>query len=248
MLRQTAGQKYLFQWRKIKFSVFLTTLVMLWTFGIGMLTMNTFQSLLVTKLTLRKSKPLVDSIEDISKREDIQPIVPREIQIDHVLQNSGIPAYEKAWERINNKFVPMEQVFAFQNLLIVQKGKTCIIHGHLIIKDRLSTFFKKTGSCNMHLSSNYFYPFSLPFALKRNLPQLFLHKFNLGITRLVDADISGKWFKAALKEATLCTSYTANHVKPLGLGNLHGVLLLWGFGLVLASTSLLVEVIVVNVS
>ncbi|GFR24069.1 lig_chan-Glu_bd domain-containing protein [Trichonephila clavata] len=221
-------------------SVFLPLLNVLWVFCIAFLVMNTFQSLLVSKLTLKKTTPVVDTLADLVNTRGVTCLAPREIQIDHVLKNSDLETNRLAWKKVNHD-LPQTRVFQADILQDVEKGKYCIIHGHLIIKDRLSTFFTKTGTCNMHLSQKYFYPFSLLMAIHKKMPRSFYDTFNMGVTRLVDADITGKWFEAALKVSNLCTSYSDNTLQPLGLQHIYGVLVLWAAGLIMSFVVLLFE-------
>ncbi|GIY84177.1 lig_chan-Glu_bd domain-containing protein [Caerostris extrusa] len=71
---------------------------------------------------------------------------------------------------------------------------------------------------------------------------VFYETFNIGITRLVDADITGKWFEAALEVSNLCTSYTDNTLKALNLHHIYGVLVLWAAGLTIALIVLIFEI------
>ncbi|KAF8774512.1 Glutamate receptor ionotropic like protein [Argiope bruennichi] len=151
---------------------------------------------------------------------------------------SNLAINRLAWTKIDHT---VSQVKAFQSIPKVEKGGLCIIHGHLIIKDRLSKYFRKKGTCNLHLSKNYFYPFSLMMAIHRRLPPVFAETFNRGVTRLVDADITGKWFEAALEVSDLCTSYSDNTLKPLGLEHIFGVLVLWAAGLAISFVVLILE-------
>ncbi|CAL1284859.1 unnamed protein product [Larinioides sclopetarius] len=249
-LFRRARLPYSFQWlipkenfilkkREQALSIFLPVLNMLWVFCIAFLVMNTFQSLLVSKLTLMKSSPVVDTIEDLAKSRGVICIAPREIQIEHILKESDLAINRLAWTKVDHE-TPQKQ--AFQRISRVETGELCIIHGHLIIKDRLSTYFKKKGTCNLHLSHKYFYPFSLMMAIHKRLPPAFAEIFNRGVTRLVDSDITGKWFEAALEVSSLCTSYSDNTLKPLGLEHILGVLVLWAAGLALSSVVLLFEI------
>ncbi|GFW32489.1 lig_chan-Glu_bd domain-containing protein [Trichonephila clavipes] len=61
------------------------------------------------------------------------------------------------------------------------------------------------------------------------------------VTRLVDADITGKWFEAALEVSNLCTSYSDNTLQPLGIQHIYGVLVLWAAGLTMSFIVLLFE-------
>ncbi|GBM02492.1 hypothetical protein AVEN_76531-1 [Araneus ventricosus] len=238
MMSQVAKENFLLRENRRVVSIFLPVLNMLWVFCIAFLVMNTFQSLLVSKLTLMKSSPIVDTVEDLAKSHGVICIAPREIQIEHVLKESNLAINRLAWTKIDHATA---QVKAFQSIPRVEKGGLCIIHGHLIIKDRLSTYFKKKGTCNLHLSKNYFYPFSLMMAIHKKMPPVFAETFNRGVTRLVDADITGKWFEAALEVSNLCTSYSDNTLKPLGLEHIFGVLVLWAAGLSVSLVVLLFE-------
>ncbi|XP_035226864.1 uncharacterized protein LOC118199170 [Stegodyphus dumicola] len=205
--------------------------------------MTTFQSLLVSKLTLNKPQPLVDTVDDFVKRKSILGVAPDNIQLSHVLEHSGIEVYEKAWEKIKRNQRPPEIALSVESLLEVESGKICLFHGHLIIKHLLSDFYRKRTTCKLHLSDKYFFPFFLPMILSRKIPYSFYEKFNMGVTRLVDADLPGKAFKSDLRDAILCTSHFENELKPLGLENIYGVLLLWGAGLIIATITLFCEIV-----
>lgn len=69
-------------------SILLQILIMMWVFCIAFLVMNVFQSLLVTKLTLKKSKPVADTLSDLVFSKDCICLAPREMQIDHVIKVS----------------------------------------------------------------------------------------------------------------------------------------------------------------
>ncbi|GFS43410.1 lig_chan-Glu_bd domain-containing protein [Trichonephila inaurata madagascariensis] len=240
MLKQVPKDRLMLRNHRHFVSIYLPLLNILWVFCIAFLVMNTFQSLLVSKLTLKKTTPVVDTLADLVDSRGVTCLAPREIQIDHVLKNSDLETNRLAWKKVNHD-LPQTRVFQPDILKDVEKGTYCIIHGHLIIKDRLSTFFTKTGTCNMHLSQKYFYPFSLMMAIHKKMPRSFYDTFNMGVTRLVDADITGKWFEAALKVSNLCTSYSDNALQPLGIQHIYGVLVLWAAGLTMSFIVLLFE-------
>ncbi|KFM80297.1 hypothetical protein X975_23516, partial [Stegodyphus mimosarum] len=179
---------------------------------------------------------------DFVKRKNTVGIAPVEIMLQDILANSSIPVYEKAWKKIGPNLLPAKDVFQPQVLLDVEAGKYCIFHGHLILKNVLRGFFQKRTTCNFHLSEKYFYPFSLPIIMSNKLPRSFHEEFNTRFTRLVDADISGKWLKADQQIASLCTSYSENDLSALGLQHIYGVLLLWAAGLFISFIALICEI------
>ncbi|GFW32498.1 uncharacterized protein TNCV_676561 [Trichonephila clavipes] len=61
-------------------------------------------------------------------------------------------------------------------------------------------------------------------------------------TRLVDADLPGKKLKASLEVSNLCTSYTEAKLRPMGLENIYGVLLMWAAGLSTGAVILVIEI------
>ncbi|GFT47790.1 lig_chan-Glu_bd domain-containing protein [Nephila pilipes] len=242
LLKQSPTEKYFLRKNREYLSIFLPLLAILWIAGIG-LVMTAFQSLLVTKLTLSKSQPYVDTMADLLKTEKTAGIVPVEIKFEEILENSGIPVYEAVFEKIRKNFLPQSVVFSDETMKKVQNGKFCIFHGHLILKNKLSDFFKKYSFCQMHLSDNYFFPFSLPIAIHRKFPRALYENFNYGVTRLVDADITGKTFKNDLEGSKLCTSYSDTTLRPLGIKNIYGVLIMWTAGLVSATLAFVCEIL-----
>ncbi|KAG8182091.1 hypothetical protein JTE90_020451 [Oedothorax gibbosus] len=345
MLKQSPRNNYLLNKKKRSSSIALRILVMIWVFGVAFLVMNVFQSLLVTKMTLRKSRPLVDTLSDLGSCKDCVCLSPREVQLAVVIKPAFLYAFHveicvrvalsdmscadeegcftftweienvdillryeegrlsspawktetkegkavewqvlayhfggsiyfrlnclnetwnpdrcelsaisscgkkspmastrKVWAKINNR-LSHDSIFRDDIMLAVESGKFCVIHGHLILEDWLSEFFARKGSCNTHLSTNYFYPFPLLMAVHRRLSPLFFETLNLGITRLVAADITGKWFKSSLKISNLCTSYTDSTLKPVGMNHIHGVLLLWAVGIFIAAIVLMLEIL-----
>ncbi|GFW32510.1 hypothetical protein TNCV_676681 [Trichonephila clavipes] len=69
----------------------------MWVVGIS-LVMNAFQSLLVTKLTLRKSQPYIDTMEDLLKTDKTIGIAPVEINFEEALEARKIKSYnQKIW-------------------------------------------------------------------------------------------------------------------------------------------------------
>ncbi|GIX90756.1 uncharacterized protein CEXT_67031 [Caerostris extrusa] len=182
--------------------------------------MSTFQSLLVSKLTIRKAHAFVDTMTEFVETKSTVGIAPMEIQLGDVLENSGIPLYEAAWKKIKNNLMPGRSVFATK------------------------TIEKEHASCQLHLSERHFYPLSLHIPLKKDLPESFLDAFNLGITRMVDADISGRSLKASVEVANLCISHTETQLKSLGLNNIYGVLLMWAGGVLLGGMVLAFEIII----
>ncbi|GIX90751.1 uncharacterized protein CEXT_67011 [Caerostris extrusa] len=93
------------------------------------------------------------------------------------------------------------------------------------------------------MSQHYFLPFPLHIPVSRNVPEFLYESFNFGITRLVDADITGRTFKATLEVSNLCTSYSDTELKAMGLKNIHGVLLMWLAGVLTAILVLTCEII-----
>ncbi|GFS43422.1 uncharacterized protein TNIN_317321 [Trichonephila inaurata madagascariensis] len=233
MLKQNPSEKYLLRKNKERLSVFLPVLATLWIVGIS-LVMNAFQSLLVSKLTVRKSQPYVDTMADLLKTDKTIGIAPVEIKFEEALENSGIPLYEAVLKKVRKNLIPQDVVFSDETMKKVEKGKFCIFHGHLILKNKLSGFFKKYAFCNMHLSDHYFYPFSLPIAMHRKISRSLYDDFNYGVTRLVDADLTGKTFKSDLEGSKLCTGYSDTTLRPLGINNIYGVLIMWTAGLLAA--------------
>ncbi|GFW32488.1 lig_chan-Glu_bd domain-containing protein [Trichonephila clavipes] len=86
MLKQVPKDRLMLRSHKHFISIYLPLLNILWVFCIAFLVMNTFQSLLVSKLTLRKTTPVVDTLADLVGSRGVTCLAPREIQIDHVLK------------------------------------------------------------------------------------------------------------------------------------------------------------------
>ncbi|GIX90753.1 uncharacterized protein CEXT_67021 [Caerostris extrusa] len=84
MLKQNPMEKYFLRKNKMPLSIFLPLLAMLWIVGIG-LVMNAFQSLLVSKLTIQKSEPYVDTLADMLKTEKTTGITAIEIVLEEFL-------------------------------------------------------------------------------------------------------------------------------------------------------------------
>ncbi|KAG8182090.1 hypothetical protein JTE90_020450 [Oedothorax gibbosus] len=242
MLRQNPSNKFLLLKSKRKMSLLIQLMVTLWMFGVGILVMTAFQSLLVSKMTVYKSTPIIDTLEDLLYTDATVGIAPFEIQLEDVLENSGVDVYEKAWLKIKPNLMSWGKVLADETIEDTEEGKYCILHGHLILENRLSGFYKEKAHCKLHLSKNYFFPFPLILAMQRTLPQSLFEVFNLGITRSVDSDIPGKYFKPALQDSTMCTSYSDKTLKPQGLENFYGVLLLWAAGLLCGLVTLFYEI------
>ncbi|KAG8182089.1 hypothetical protein JTE90_020449 [Oedothorax gibbosus] len=241
MLQQSPSEKYLLRNSKTKSSYLIQLMVVLWVIGVAFLVMNTFRSLLVSKLTLRKTAPYIDKLEDLLDTDETKGIAPVEIYIEDALENSGIDLYDMVWLKIKHNLWPGEEVFKDETIEDVQNGKFCIFHGHLILENRLSEFYSQNSYCNLHLSKNYFFPFPLVMALQKKLPLSFREDFNFRVTRSVDADIPGKYLKSALEISKLCTSYADNSLEPLGLKNIYGVLILWFAGIICAALVLFCE-------
>ncbi|GFT34156.1 uncharacterized protein NPIL_693761 [Nephila pilipes] len=240
-LRQNPTEKYLLRSNKARLSVLLPLLATLWILGIG-LVMSSFQSLLVSKLTVRDSHPFVDSMDEFVNSHSTIGITPVEIQLGDVLENSSIPVYETAWKKIKDNLMPGGEVFKRKTIELVQKGKYCIFHGKIVLRNRLSHFYKKTTYCQFHLSDNHFFPFPLQVAVQRKMLLPDFDSFNLGITRLVDADLPGRNLKASVEVSNLCTSYSETKLRPLGLENIYGVLLMWVAGLCTGTVVLAIEI------
>ncbi|GIY87093.1 uncharacterized protein CDAR_255951 [Caerostris darwini] len=206
--------------------------------------MSTFQSLLVSKLTIRKAHAFVDTMTEFVETKSTVGIAPVEIQLGRCTENSGIPLYEAAWKKIKNNLMPGRTVFATKTIEKVQTGKFCIFHGYIVLRNRLNDYYREHAFCQLHLSDRHFYPLSLHIPLKKDLPESFLDAFNLGITRMVDADISGRSLKASVEVANLCISHTETQLKSLGLNNIYGVLLMWAGGVLLGGMVLAIEIII----
>ncbi|KAF8774509.1 Glutamate receptor ionotropic like protein [Argiope bruennichi] len=241
MFRQNPTEKYLLRESDSSLSMMLPILATLWIICIG-LVMNAFQSLLVSKLTVKKSQPYVDSMADILKTDKTIPIVPIEIGIQDALENSGIDLYEEVWKKVEKNMWPGKDVFLDKTIIAVQDGKYCIIHGKLILRNILGEFFKKHSFCQLHISEHFFFPFPLLLAMNREIPEYIFDHFNLGLTRLLGADIAGRTFKAAAEVSNYCTSYSDSELKPLGTKNIYGVLLMWAAGLSVSILALLCEI------
>ncbi|GBM02511.1 hypothetical protein AVEN_76543-1 [Araneus ventricosus] len=242
MFRQNPDEKYLLRGSNAHISILLPLLATLWIICIG-LVMNAFQSLLVSKLTVKKSQPYVDTMADILKTDKTIPIVPVEIGIQDVLEGSGIRIYEEVWNKVKKNIWPGKYVFLDKTITAVQDGKYCIMHGHLILRNRLKDYFKKHSFCRLHISEHFFFPFPLLLAMNRRNPEIIFDRFNLGLTRLLGADISGRTFKAAAEVSNFCTSYSESQLKSLGIRNIYGVLLMWAAGLSISTLVLLCEII-----
>ncbi|KAG8182088.1 hypothetical protein JTE90_020448 [Oedothorax gibbosus] len=241
MLRQDPSHKLLLRKSKRKMSLLIQLMVTLWMFGVGLLVMSSFQSLLVSKMTVYKSTPIIDTLEDLLYTDATVGVAPFEIQLEDVLENSGVAVYEKAWLKIKPNLMPWNKVLTDETIKDTERGKYCIIHGYFILRNRLSRFLKEKSYCNLHLSKKNFFPFPLLVAVQKTLPRSFFEAFNLGITRSVDSDMPGKYFKPGLEDSNMCTSYTDKTLKPQGLENLYGVLLLWAAGLACGVIALLYE-------
>ncbi|GFW32495.1 lig_chan-Glu_bd domain-containing protein [Trichonephila clavipes] len=85
-LRQNPTEKYLLRSNKTRLQAFLPLIATLWILGIGLI-MSSFQSLLVSKLTIRESQPFVDSMDEFVNTDSTIGIAPVEIQLGDVLEN-----------------------------------------------------------------------------------------------------------------------------------------------------------------
>ncbi|GIY84176.1 lig_chan-Glu_bd domain-containing protein [Caerostris extrusa] len=108
MMKQVPKKNFLLRNHKHVLSIFLPLLNMLWVFCVAFLIMNTFQSLLVSKLALKKVVPIVDTVADLARSHGVICIAPREIQIDHVLKYSDLEINRKAWTKIDNEMSTTE--------------------------------------------------------------------------------------------------------------------------------------------
>ncbi|GFT68037.1 uncharacterized protein NPIL_385821 [Nephila pilipes] len=241
MLRQAPNEKWMLRAEKSFLSFLLLILVIFWVVGVSFLVMNVFQSLLVSKLTIIKTQPVIDSLQDLVSKKNVKCLVPIEVEIHEVLKDSGIPLYEETWKKLESTLSTFDEVLSETTYREVEKGKTCIVHGQLILKSVLQDYFQTNGRCDFHLSENYFFPFPLLMGLRKTLPKGFQRKFNSGLNRLIASDISGKWFKSIFSGAKLCTSYSENDLKPLALHNIFGVLVIWGAGMTLSICCLFLE-------
>ncbi|GFR24073.1 lig_chan-Glu_bd domain-containing protein [Trichonephila clavata] len=84
-LRQNPTEKYLLRSNKTRLQAFLPLIATLWILGIGLI-MSSFQSLLVSKLTIRESQPFVDSMDEFVNTDSTIGIAPVEIQLGDVLE------------------------------------------------------------------------------------------------------------------------------------------------------------------
>ena len=100
--------------------------------------------------------------------------------LSSIFQGSGIPIYEAVWEKMEPDLVTGDTLFSEESLKNVQKGKICLVHGHLILRAVLDDYFKKHARCNFHLSNNMFFPFPLLIPVKKSLPRKFKDKLNFG--------------------------------------------------------------------
>nr|XP_015921852.2 glutamate receptor ionotropic, kainate 2-like [Parasteatoda tepidariorum] len=241
MLRQALNERWMFRASKIPIATLMPFLVILWIIGVSFLVMTVFQSLLVSKLTIVKAQPVVDSATDLITKKNVLGWTVPEIELQEVLKDSGIPAYEKLWDKLEPEMTT-EDVLTDKYIKQVEKGKAAIVHGQLIMRNGLSEYFKEHGKCNLHVSSNVIYPFPLLVALRKSLSKEFVEKFNAGLTRLIAADISGKWFKPVFQASNLCTSYSDNELKPLELKNILGVIVIWCFGIATSILCFIVEI------
>ncbi|CAL1284858.1 unnamed protein product, partial [Larinioides sclopetarius] len=229
-LRQNPTEKYLLRANRSRLSVLLPLLVTIWILGVGLL-MTAFQSLLVSKLTVRKAHAFVDTMADFVETDSTVGTAPVEIQLGDVLEKSSIPLYEAAWEKIKDHLLPGRIVFSSETMEKVQRGEFCVFHGYVVLRNRLSDFYKRRAECQFHLSQEHFFPFSLQMALQKKTTRHIYESFNLGVTRLVDADLPGKSLKAATEVSDLCTSFSETTLRSLGLENIYGVLVMWAAGL-----------------
>ncbi|KAF8774510.1 hypothetical protein HNY73_017052 [Argiope bruennichi] len=236
-------EKYLLRANKTRLSIFLPLLTVIWILGIGLI-MTTFQSLLVSKLTVRKARAFVDTMADFVRTDSTVGTAPTEIQLGDVLENSRIPVYEAAWEKIKGNLMPGRIVFASKTMERVQTGELCVFHGYVVLRNRLSDYYKKRGVCQFQLSEEHFFPFSLQMAMQKKTTHPIYENFNLAVTRLVDADLPGRSLKAALEVSNLCTSFSETKLKSLGLENIYGVLLMWAGGLLFGFVILIVEIMI----
>ncbi|GBM02501.1 hypothetical protein AVEN_76536-1 [Araneus ventricosus] len=242
-LRQSPTEKYLLRANRTRLSVLLPLLTTIWILCVGLL-MTAFQSLLVSKLTVRKSHAFVDTMADFVKTDSTVGTAPTEIQLGDVLENSSIPLYEAAWEKIKDNLLPGRTVFSSHTMEKVQRGEFCVFHGYVVLRNRLSDYYKKRAVCQFHLSQQHFFPFSLQMAMQKKTTELIYESFNLGVTRLVDADLPGKSLKAAVEVSSLCTSFSETTLRSLGLENIYGVLAMWAAGLLCGFVILIVEIII----
>ncbi|GBN45624.1 hypothetical protein AVEN_148932-1 [Araneus ventricosus] len=180
MLRQNPHDKWMLREDKSLLSFLVVLLITVWVIGVSFLVMTVFQSLLVSKLTIIKSLPIVDSLEDFVSKTKVKGAVPVEIELQEVLKDSGIPLYEKAWEKMEETLFTSDQVFSDDSFQKVEMGEICIPHGQVFLKGVLNDYFKLHGRCDFHLSNNYFFPFPLLMGLRKSLPKKFQRKFDSG--------------------------------------------------------------------
>lgn len=184
MLQQAPNPKWVLRDQKRRFckilQVLMPLLVTLWVLGVSFLIMTVFQTLLVSKLTIVRFKPVVDSMEQLLDLKHVVGRAPREIALEEVLKGSGIPVYEKTWIKLEPELVGIDDMFTVEAFEDLEDGKICFIHGKLILRSVIADYFREHGRCSYHVSENEFFPFPLLMALQKSLPDEFKRKFNYG--------------------------------------------------------------------
>ncbi|CAL1296806.1 unnamed protein product, partial [Larinioides sclopetarius] len=72
--------------KKSLLSFLVLLLITVWVIGVSFLVMTVFQSLLVSKLTIIKSLPIIDSLKDFVSKTKVKGAVPVEIELQEVLK------------------------------------------------------------------------------------------------------------------------------------------------------------------
>ena len=75
-------------------------LITFWMVGISLVIMTVFQSLLVSKLAIVRSMPVVDSLDEFVRKKSVIGIAPYEIELHEILKVSPFQQIVNSGKRI----------------------------------------------------------------------------------------------------------------------------------------------------
>ncbi|XP_022240433.1 glutamate receptor-like isoform X2 [Limulus polyphemus] len=228
-------------------------LVVFWWFGVIIL-MSSFGGHLSATLSISPAPLLVDSLEDLLERSDIQPMIDGGGALEQILKTGSTETYRRLWKKVseNNGILLREDMLADHMLNKVEEGTHAIIIGYSTIQYVLSNRFAQRQQCNFHIAKDPFFPKPIVLAMSKSLPSHVVEEINREVENVVHSDLIFLWISEMNKNFTKCVEASdgniKNNVNSLGIKDLQSVFYLWIGGLLFSLSILCLEISVTSVT
>ncbi|GBN30640.1 hypothetical protein AVEN_219576-1 [Araneus ventricosus] len=204
--------------------------------------MYVFQGTIMSTYAANRLKPQFEDLEDflnhpsviVGTYENSYPVMCLEKLVNTRL--------ESVFERIKRNLIKMDTGIP-PWLDAVEEGRAAYITDGLYAKFMIGERFKKTGKCNVRVSTFDLCSGYIGLACRKGVTKRFLRKLDDGILRFNEGKLAKRQMLESVLFYEICSQNVENAVKPLDLTDLLGAFTVFGTGICVSLIYFMIELL-----